>query len=385
MTASLLVVTIDRLPAWLLPAYGSTWVSMPAVDELAGRGLVFDGLVATGADPAATAADLLGGQGRPLLAAAGPAVVVTDVADVAETLRGVDVRLVEPVPAGLPAAADDDTNLARLLDAAAAAVVAGRHRLVWCHVGSLGVSWDAPESFRDAYLDPDDPPPPSGAAIPSLAVSDDTDPDLLVAIRHVFAGQLTLLDRRLARLFAATPAEATVLLAGVRGMPLGLHGRVGPGPMPPFSELVRLPAVLVDRHGRMAGQRYGGLVVPADLGATLLDMAGGSGPTADRPWLGRILTGLFVDWTTTPRDRVIVATADGTAVVTPAWQMILPATPGAEPRLFAKPDDSFELCDVANRCPAAADELGAVAAAFAADDPERAWSMPLTPVATQPG
>lgn len=385
MTASLLVVTIDRLPAWLLPAYGSTWVSMPAVDALAGRGIVFDGLVAMGGDPAATAADLLGGAGRPLLEAAAPAVVVTDVSEVSGGLRGVDVRVVEPAPAVRPAADEADTNLARLLDAAAEAVVAGRHRLVWCHAGSLGMAWDAPESFRDAYLDPDDPPPPPGAAVPALAVSDDTDPDLLVAIRHVFAGQLTLLDRRLGRLFAAAPAEAAVLLAGVRGMPLGLHGRVGPGPMPPFSELVRLPAVLVDPHGRMAGQRYGGLVVPADLGATLLAMVGGAAPGADRPWLGRSLAGLLVDWTAAPRDRVIVTTADGTAVVTPAWQMVLPATTGAEPRLFAKPDDSFELCDVANRCPAAADELRAVAEAVAAGDLERAWSMPLTPAATLPG
>lgn len=385
MTASLLVVTIDRLPAWLLPAYGSTWVSMPAVDALAGRGVVFDALLATGADPTATAAELLGGPGLPLLEAAGPAVVVTDAADVAGVLGGFDVRLVEPAPAGRLAADDSGTNLVRLLDAASEALVAGRHRLVWCHAGSLGVAWDAPESFRDAYLDPDDPPPPPGAVVPDLAVSDATDPDLLVAIRHVFAGQLTLLDRRLARLFAATPPEAAVLLAGVRGMPLGLHGRVGPGPMPPFSELVRLPAVLVDPQGRMAGQRHGGLVMPADLGATLLAMAGRGEPAADRPWLGRSLAGLMVDWTVLPRDRVIVTTADGTAVVTPAWQMVLPATPGAEPRLFAKPDDTFELCDVANRCPAAADELRAVMEAVAAGDLERAWTMPLSPATTLPG
>ena len=25
----LLVVAIDRLPAWILPAYGATWVAMP--------------------------------------------------------------------------------------------------------------------------------------------------------------------------------------------------------------------------------------------------------------------------------------------------------------------------------------------------------------------
>jgi arylsulfatase A-like enzyme len=44
--AGILVVTIDRLPAWILPAYGSTWVSTPAIDNVAGGGLVFDRVIA---------------------------------------------------------------------------------------------------------------------------------------------------------------------------------------------------------------------------------------------------------------------------------------------------------------------------------------------------
>ena len=35
--AGILVVTVDRLPAWILPAYGATWVAMPGLDALAGR------------------------------------------------------------------------------------------------------------------------------------------------------------------------------------------------------------------------------------------------------------------------------------------------------------------------------------------------------------
>ena len=54
----LLVVTIDRLPAWMLPAWGATWVSAPAIDGLAARGLVFDRLLATSLDPRDTSRDL---------------------------------------------------------------------------------------------------------------------------------------------------------------------------------------------------------------------------------------------------------------------------------------------------------------------------------------
>ena len=57
MPGPLLVVTIDRLPAWILPAYGATWVATPALDRLAARGVVFDGLVATSDEPGEAVVD----------------------------------------------------------------------------------------------------------------------------------------------------------------------------------------------------------------------------------------------------------------------------------------------------------------------------------------
>ena len=55
----LLVVTIDRLPAWMLSAWGATWVATPALDSLAARGLVFDRLVTPSIDPRETIRDLV--------------------------------------------------------------------------------------------------------------------------------------------------------------------------------------------------------------------------------------------------------------------------------------------------------------------------------------
>jgi arylsulfatase A-like enzyme len=388
MIERLLVVTIDRLPAWILPAYGATWVSMPALDALAGRGVVFDGLVATGTDPRRTIADLLGGPAAPVAAVlGGPAAVVTDDAALTDVVAGAAVRVVEARAATRPAADEDDTNIARLFAAATEVVAAGRHRFVWCHASSLGAAWDAPDEFRDAYLDPDDPPPPAGAAVPDLVVTADTDPDLVVGLRHVFAGQLTLLDRRLARLLAAAEAGWTIVVVGVRGMPLGLHGRIGTGPMPPYGELVRLPAIVVDGGGRMAAQRFGGLVTPADLGATLRALAIDVAPPADafaERGAGRSLARLFESWSAVGRDRVVTVTPEGVAVRTPAWQLVLPATAAegeVRPRLFAMPDDFFEVCDVADRCSDVADELGQLADAARRGDTERAWTAALTPAA----
>lgn len=425
----LLVVTVDRLPAWMLAAYGATWVATPAIDSLAAQGIVFDRVITPSVAARDTLHDLLAAgspTGQSLLAAAvaggwQPVVVSDDAAVAAGVTAGdagpaVGVRLVEAVAKETVANDDTQTSIARLVDAALEVIASGEHRLVWCHVGSLGVAWDAPERYRDRYIDPEDPPPPSGACVPGFAVDADTDPDLVVGIRQVFAGQVTLLDSQLGRLFAAVRKDKakaagdwSVLVVGVRGLPLGLHGWVGVGgPELPYGELVHVPAIFADAAGRMAAQRYGGLVVPADLGATLADLVA-QGPEpgpepqpqpqtsavdrardpaldAGAPWRGVSLASLFEHWKAALRDRVIVTGPDAAAIVTPDWHGLLsvaPAPAEAKPardqriRLFAKPDDFFELADVANRCGNVAGALEALLEQAGVDNGRTAWQTPL--------
>jgi arylsulfatase A-like enzyme len=411
----LLVVTVDRLPAWMLAAYGATWVATPAIDSLAARGVVFDRLIT----PSPAAGDTLHGlltaerpDGPSLLSAAAvrgwrPVVVTDDAAVAAEmTAAGsrpeVEVRLVEALAKEGSEEDDTRTNIARLVDAALETIASQDHRLVWCHVGSLGVAWDAAERYRDRYVDPEDPPPPSGARVPGAAVDADTDPDLVVGIRQVFAGQITLLDSQLGRLFAAVQESQsaasgpwTVLVVGVRGLPLGLHGWIGlGGPELPYGELIHVPAIFVDAGGRMAAQRFGGLVVPADLGATLADLlrqangvpSAASSVDPSTPWQGASLSPLFEDWSATLRDRVVVSGEGGAALVTPAWHGLLHARGGearTKPaadgrlRLFAKPDDFFELADVANRCANVAGPLELLLEQVNAGDRRAAWLAAL--------
>jgi hypothetical protein len=394
--AGMLLVTIDRLPAWILPAYGCTWLAMPAVTDLAGRGLTLDRLVAESDHPGDTLAALAGRGGAdawPLVTAAAaagwaPRVVTDDEAFAQRLPTSVAARQLTIMPASGPAADHANANLGRLFAAATAMVAAESCRFLWCHATSLGATWDAPPTCRDAYLDPDDPPPPPGAAVPEIILDKRTDPDLVATLRHLFAGQLALLDACLGQLLDAVAARDdeqpwTILLAGVRGMPLGLHGRIGPGPLPPYGELVHLPAVLVDHAGRMAAQRYAGLLMPVDLAATLLEQAGGSPTATPGPAAGRPLAGLLDAWRHSDRDRVICRASGGTAIATPAWHLVLPrAEEGDEavPLLFAKPDDFFEACDVADRCPAVAAELAAIAR-LAEADPAAAWTASLSETA----
>ena len=383
----LLVVAVDRLPAWILPPYGATWVAMPTLTALAGRGLVFDRVLATTDDARVTLGDLLEGLAGVHVVTDDPRLAVPGRAEAA--LPPDAVQVVEAVPKAAAEAEPEATSLARLFAAAADAVARGMHRLV-VHCTALGIAWDAPADFVAAYQDPDDPPPPPGAALPDFVATADTDPDVLVGLRHVYAAQLTLLDRCLATLLDAAGAEPwTVLVVGLRGMGLGLHGRVGGGDMPPFGELIHLPAILVDAEGRMAAQRFGGLVIPADLAATVQAVVAGR-PVADgprEPWQGVSLARLLDDWSPTGRDRVIATTRGGTAIMTAGWQAISPATPTPDPtsapgvRLHAKPDDFFELCDVADRCPHEVEEFRSLLAAVAAGDLPRAWTAPLSPAA----
>lgn len=372
-----LVITVDRLPAWLLGPWGATWVSTPGICRLAAAGLVCDRLLVRSTDPADTMQELLAGRlpvpggpagGSPGLLAAAAArgwrtTIVTDaVAHFGDALAAADAVEVVAVPTGQPrhtADREEASSCGRVFTAAVAVLAGGKADLLWCHLGSLGTAWDAPQGYREACFDPDDPPPDDSAHIPDFAVTADTDPDQVMAVRQTFAGELAQLDDWVERLVAAAGQRwrrAGVLLLGLRGLPLGLHGwvGVGSGEPAPFAELTHVPAVLVDPAGRQAAQRCGGLLLPADLGATVAELIGGN--TAARvaaqaapvgKSLAALLSGDVAAWRTAGRDRVFSHSAAGRAVAVDDWTLVQPTD--QPPQLFAKPDDYFELADVADR------------------------------------
>jgi len=372
-----LVITVDRLPAWLLGPWGATWVSTPTICQLAAAGLVCDRLLVRSTDPADTMQELMAarlpiaggsaGVTSGLLTAAAArnwrTTVVTDAGGhFGDALAAAAAVELVVVPAGQPrrtADRDEASSCGRVFTAAEAVVAGGEANLLWCHLGSLGNAWDAPRGYREACFDPDDPPPDDSALIPDFAVTADTDPDRVMAVRQTFAGELAQLDDWIGRLVAAAGRRwrrAGLLLLGLRGLPLGLHGWVGVGPAEPapFAELTHVPAVLVDPAGRQAAQRFGGLLLPADLGATVAELISGVSTdrgTADAATAGRSLAALLggdaAAWRTAGRDRVFSHSAGGRAVAVGDWTLVQPVD--EPPQLFAKPDDYFELADVADR------------------------------------
>ena len=120
--------------------------------------------------------------------------------------------------------------------------------------------------------------------------------------------------------------------------------------------------------------------MPADLGATLQNLIGATRQGSSQ--MGRSLTTLLESSDVPARDRVVVMAQDGAALITPGWHLLLERPEAAQPaRLFVKPDDFFELSDVANRCPGIAEEMQAALQSAWQGDVERVWQMPLSPEA----
>jgi hypothetical protein len=112
-------------------------------------------------------------------------------------------------------------------------------------------------------------------------------------------------------------------------------------------------------------------------------MVGGGQPGGDDPRRGRSLAPLLDEWRHEPRDRAIAVTTRGVAIGTPAWHLVLDTGQAAAPTppvLYAKPDDYFEACDVADRGCDVAEELARLAT-LAASDPRAAWAAPLSAAA----
>jgi len=364
-----IVLVIDRLHAGYVGAYGNAWVATPSLDRLAVESVVFDQCLIESPRLESLCRSYwqgrhpLGGEALPddrpalpsLLRSAGvTTTLLTDEPVVARhPLAGSFDSLVELPGPGLVEVADeiDETHLAacfaRLIDW----LQSPREPfLAWCHLSGLGGPWDAPLEFRNRYAEEDDPDPPDSAEVPCEMLPSDYDPDRLLGISQAYAGQVSLLDvcvGALVESLADSPAgrDSLFVLASARGFPLGGHLRVGAYDESLYGELVHVPLWMRFPDSRGAAVRSRALVRPADLWPTLLEWWG----VPDLPHSpdAASLMPLVREEVESIRDRVCLVAGDTErAIRTPAWFL----REAAEPELFAKPDDRWEVNDVADRC-----------------------------------
>jgi hypothetical protein len=151
--------------------------------------------------------------------------------------------------------------------------------------------------------------------------------------------------------------ETLVAVLGLRGLALGEHRRVGAWDDALCGETIHVPWLLrfPDCVGAMA--RTQALVQPPDLGATLADWWSLPGRPADAGRFARSLLPLARDEVLTLRDRTCsISPAGERGLRTRAWYLRSSPNPlegdpsGSGRALYAKPDDRFEINDVAARC-----------------------------------
>ena len=402
---NIIVLVVDRLHSGFLGCYGNAWVATPHFNRLAAESFVFDQAFIDHPDLAELCGSWWTGthylererpppRGAPMLVerfggAGFTTTCVTDerlVADHPLAARFDEVMRMGPAGGnGLAAETADSveqTELARFF--AAAMQVLERPKepfFLWLHSRGMGASWDAPYEFRQQYADEEEAEPPRIVEPPCRYLSEADDPDEGWGICQAYAGQMSLVDECLGGLLEMLEAEqlttdTALVVLGARGFPLGRNGPLGGVDPALYGELVQIPWLvrLPGPAGAMA--RSQALVQPCDLMPTLLELGGLPTGGLENRLASRSLLPVIRDEASPPRDRICLVSESGErAFRTPAWYLRLPAPRSAHdespaPELYAKPDDRWEVNDVAPRCPE-------VVAAMRAAHDESARSLAL--------
>lgn len=387
---SAICIVVDRLHAAYLSCYGNAWISTPGFDRLAAGSFVFDQALITspeleqlygsywhGRHPLEEPVNGADSLPRRLAGLGVRTALITDepllaVAPIATSVQEV-VHIRAPA-AVENAATTDETWLAAVFAGAIDWLASAQPPfLLWVHVSSLGKTWDAPLELRNQYADADDPLPPPIIVPPRLVLDESYDPDELLGHSLAYAGQVTALDACLTGLLdwlADRPwwAETLFSFKSARGIALGEHRRIGCWDEAMCGELLQVPWFLRLPDGVGRAARSQALVEPGDLCLTLAEHWQLPQPPANSRMAHSLLP-LLDDRTFALRDRICsVASSGERAIRTPAWFMRWASSqpaPGDDPIakhwLYAKPDDRFEMNDVADRCPEIIEAL------------ERAW------------
>lgn len=396
---NLVCICLDRLHWGYLGCYGNTWVATPTFDRLAAEGFVLQNALCDTPDLASSydsiwrgthAAERAAGRApndRATLverarAAGLHTMLVTDDATVGEHPAGAafdeKAEFDPPVPCE-PAADEEATHLSRLFAETIDRLTAIRRPFfLWFHAQSLGGPWDAPTSMRNEYADEDDPEPPTFTEVPHRELPDDVDLDERFGISQAYAGQVTLVDACLGGLLeqleeTGVADDTAVVVFAPRGIALGEHGAVGSFDDRLHGELVQVPWLIRLPGGRGKLGRSHALVQSCDLYWTLAELLGSPAPQSpshDATSWGRSVLPLIDGSVDALRDRALVVGRAETGVRTGAWYLRHRVANAAAAdqdhadreealadQLYVKPDDMWEVNDVADRCPEIVEQL----------------------------
>jgi len=226
---------------------------------------------------------------------------------------------------------------------------------LWCHFKGFAAQWDFPMEYRNEFMEEDDPEPYCGTNIPRL--EGEIDPDERQSVVEAYSGGVVVLDEAfsgfLESLASGQLGENTLtILAASRGFSMGEHRLIGlPEASDLWSENLHLPLFvrLPEQEDRHRMIRSNSLAKPGDVHATLAEWFEPSGENS--------LLRLFGDETASLGDEIhIVGDQTISAIMRSDWffRTIIETDELQQKRrrieLYAKPDDRYEVNEVADRC-----------------------------------
>ncbi len=316
----ILVVEASALHLGFLGCYGNDWVATPNLDRLAAESVVFDRhfvdfpVETPVADPSLVSHESLG------------------------TLKGFAAPAIRAVERHREA----------------------RQAILWIDGPSLAPPWQLPRNVLAAYADEeadaDEQPPP--VADPEVGVAP-VDLDDLDRLHAAYAGVVSYFDTQLGRVLDHLRKKKRidgylVCVTARCGLPLGEHGMTGLARAWMHEETAHIPLILRLPGAEKCGERISALTQPIDLVPTLHEYLGLSA-TAVR---GRSLGSLVRGEVETIRPYAVSGLRDGASeewlLRTPELAFLLPISlPDGDsprrPQLYAKPDDRWEVNDLAPR------------------------------------
>lgn len=370
------VLVLDGLGAGYLGPYGNTWIETPTFNQLASQSWLLEQALIDSPNLELLYRSLWTGRhaARPAppdsppaasllqrLAQAGAStLLITDEAACAQHPLAQAFERTQWVAAedvAEPVTCAEDTSFARLMAAAIEALADELPPLTWIHARAMQAPWDAPLEFRQQFLEEDDPDPPETAVPPRLVLPTDYDPDLLQGWLWAYAGQVMLLDLCLQPLVAMLDRlqpPPLLILMGARGYPLGEHGAIGSAVDRLYSELIHVPLLVRAPAWNVAALRSQPLMQPPHVHGALCHWFGVEPEVGPTHQLGELL-----DETTVQHELAVCLDSGQWVLRTPNWLARLtgscpdPSRDAAalECQLFLKPDDRWDVNDVADRCP----------------------------------
>ena len=347
-----LCITVDGLHGGMTGAYGNGWIRTPTFDLLAAESVVFDRYYTDSPDISAIFDSLWADLPETFREKGYRTVLLTDDTDVfhhASATGFFETHRLETTNTESPA---DSVEQTLFVEALATVVdLLESHRtepyFFWLHLRGFHGPWDFPMDLRTQYQAEDDPAPYSGVAPPT--VDGEIDPDVLQSVMEAYGGGVSALDAALGGLLESLQEgelgdDTLFLLGSTRGFALGEHRRIGIDQRL-YGENLHLPLMIRFPDNFGATIRSPILFQPGDLRNFLADPQ-------------RLRT-LIAAETEIFRESLTIHGEHGeTALVTPEWFLRwVPHDEAPRTELYVKPDDRWEVNDVADRCGEVLEEL----------------------------